>query len=86
MDYTYFSFFNEYLKNHKLRIGIIINHEKMQFELWLMGQNASIQKEYWEIFKDTNWNKDIKILLEQYPDDDVDRKINIANSVLHRVI
>lgn len=58
----------------------------MQFELWLMGQNASIQKEYWEIFKDTNWNKDIKILLEQYPDDDVDRKINIANSVLHRVI
>ena len=34
----------------------------MQFELWLMGQNASIQKEYWEIFKDTNWNKDIKIM------------------------
>lgn len=62
LDYTYFSFFNEYLRNHKLRFGIVLNHEKMQFELWLMGQNASIQKEYWEIFKDTDWNQDIKIM------------------------
>lgn len=56
LDYTYFPFFNEYLRNHKLRFGVVLNHEKMQFELWLMGQNADVQKRYWEILKNTEWN------------------------------
>lgn len=46
LDYTYFPFSNSYLKEHKLRFGIVLNHQKMQFELWLMGQNAMIQKHY----------------------------------------
>jgi len=58
LDYTYFSFFNDYLREHKLRFGIVLNHKKMQFELWLMGQNETLQKEYWDILKDTYWNKD----------------------------
>lgn len=62
LDYTYFPFFNEYLRNHKLRFGIVLNHEKMRIELWLMGQNAPVQKEYWEILKNTDWNKDIKVM------------------------
>ena len=57
LDYTYFSFFNDYLREHKLRFGIVLNHKKMQFELWLMGQNKTLQKEYWGILKDTSWNK-----------------------------
>lgn len=32
----------------------------MQFEIWLMGQNANVQKEYWEILKDSKWNIDRK--------------------------
>lgn len=60
LDYTYFPFSNDFLKQHKLRFGIVLNHEKMQFELWLLGQNASIQKTYWEVFKNTSWNKDIQ--------------------------
>lgn len=60
LDYTYFSFFNEWLRNHKLRFGIVLNHEKMQFELWLMGQNAAVQKKYWEILKRSEWNMDKK--------------------------
>ena len=37
-------FINEFLRERKLRFGIVLNHEKMKFELWLMGQNAGIQK------------------------------------------
>lgn len=62
LDYTYFPFFNEYLRNNKLRFGIVLNHKQMRFELWLMGQNASAQKEYWEILKETVWNKGIKMM------------------------
>lgn len=62
LDFTYFSFYNQYLRNHKLRFGIILNHKKMQIELWLMGQNASIQKTYWEILKNADWNKNRKAM------------------------
>ena len=58
LDYTYFPFFNNYLRAHKLRFGIVLNHQKICFELWLMGQNAQVQKEYWEVLKDTEWNKE----------------------------
>lgn len=59
LDYTYFSFFNDYLRDNGLRFGIVLNHVKMQIELWLMGRNAAVQTEYWEIFKDTKWNQDV---------------------------
>ena len=57
LDITYFSFFDTYLREHKLRFGIVLNHEKMRFEFWLMGQNAEIQKNYWNLLKSTKWNK-----------------------------
>lgn len=60
MDYTYFPFLNDYLRNKKLRFGIILNHKKMRFELWLMGQNAEIQNRYWEIVKATKWNQGVE--------------------------
>ncbi len=57
MDFTYFPFFNDYLRSKKLRFGIVLNHRKMRFELWLMGQNADVQHEYWNLLKTTEWNK-----------------------------
>ncbi len=65
LDYTYFPFFNEYLRQHKLRFGIVLNHLEMRFELWLMGQNASVQKTYWELLRDTDWNKNV-MTMPQY--------------------
>lgn len=59
LDYTYFPFFNEYLRDKKLRFGIVLNHCKMQIELWLMGQNALLQAEYWELLKNTKWNQGV---------------------------
>ncbi|SHN50166.1 DUF7000 family protein [Desulfovibrio litoralis] len=65
MDFSYFPFFNEFLRNEKLRFGIVLNHQKMRFELWLMGQNAQIQKKYWNLLKDTKWNKGV-LTMPQY--------------------
>lgn len=59
LDYTYFPFSNEYLRSQKLRFGIVLNHQEMQFELWLMGQNESLQKEYWNKLKDSKWNEGV---------------------------
>lgn len=58
LDYTYFSFFNTFLRDQKLRFEVVLNHRKMQIELWLMGQNANVQKKYWEILKKSKWNSD----------------------------
>lgn len=65
MDYTYFPFFDESLRNKELRFGIVLNHTEIRFELWLMGQNAKIQRKYWDILKATKWNKD-QILMPKY--------------------
>lgn len=57
MDYTYFSFFDKFLRDKELRFGIVLNHNKVRFELWLMGRNAEVQKKYWNILKATKWNE-----------------------------
>jgi hypothetical protein len=55
MDYTYFYFSNDYLKSKKLKLGIVLNHKKMRFEIWLLGNTKVIQKEYWVLLKSTKW-------------------------------
>lgn len=57
MDYTYFYYSNKFLKERKLKMGLVLNHSKMQFEVWLLGQTIPIQERYWEYFKNTKWNK-----------------------------
>ncbi len=58
MDYTYFYYTNDFLKNKKLKFGLVLNHLEMRFEVWLLGNTISIQKEYWNLLKATKWNKD----------------------------
>lgn len=65
MDYTYFYFFDDYLRSKKLRFGVVLNHREMRFELWLLGQNAELQAKYWELLKNTKWNKD-RTAMPQY--------------------
>ncbi len=57
MDYTYFYYSNDFLKKRKLKMGLILNHTKMQFEVWLLGQTIPIREKYWEYFKSTKWNE-----------------------------
>ncbi|MGG5373128.1 DUF7000 family protein [Enterococcus sp. AZ196] len=58
LDYTYFPFFDQQLRNDGLRFGIVLNHQDMRFELWLMAQNADLQIDYWNKLKHLKWNVD----------------------------
>jgi hypothetical protein len=33
MDYTYFYYSNDFLKRRKLKMGLVLNHPKVQFEV-----------------------------------------------------
>ena len=86
MDFTYFPFFDIFLKSKKLRFGIVLNHKEIRFELWLMGQNAKIQEEYWNLLKNTKWNKNqpsmpkysvLEIILVNKPDFDKSDELTV---------
>lgn len=77
MDFTYFPFVDDSLRKKKLRFGIVLNYRKLQFELWLMGQNSEVQMYYWRLLQNAKWNKDrlvmppyavIEVVLVQNPD------------------
>ncbi len=57
MDYTYFYYTNDFLKSKKLKLGLVLNHLEMRFEIWLLGNTKPIQKSYWHLLKETKWNK-----------------------------
>ncbi|MFK7758139.1 MAG: hypothetical protein AB8B53_14515 [Flavobacteriales bacterium] len=57
MDYTYFYYSNDFLKSRKLKLGLVLNHLEMKFEIWLLGSTIPNQKKYWELTKTTRWNK-----------------------------
>jgi len=56
-DFSYFSLTTEELKKQKLKFVIVLNHKMMFFSICLSGQNKSIRKRYWQMFKDSDWNK-----------------------------
>lgn len=55
IDFTYFYLQNDYLKKHKLKLAIVLNHRQAHFELWLLGQTKDVQIGYWEKLKGTKW-------------------------------
>jgi hypothetical protein len=57
MDMTYFSFFPKSIKDKNLKIAIVFIHEAFRFEVWLAGINKQVQKNYWKLFKESDWNK-----------------------------
>lgn len=44
LDYTYFYFENDFLKERNLKLAIVLNHQKMCFEIWLIGTTKKVQK------------------------------------------
>lgn len=56
MDYSYISLTTQNLKKLKLKFVIIFNHRLMRFEICLSGQNKKIRRQYWELFKGSDWN------------------------------
>ena len=56
MDMTYFALFPGDLKKRKLKIAIVLIHDKMKLEIWLSGINKQIQTKYWNILKSRDLN------------------------------
>jgi hypothetical protein len=55
MDMTYFALFPASLRHRHLKIAIVFNYDAFRFEVWLSARNQKLQRQYWEIFKDTEW-------------------------------
>jgi len=55
MDMTYFAIFPPSLKRHNLKIAIVFNYEVFRFEAWLAGRSRKVQRQYWELFKNSQW-------------------------------
>ncbi|MCE0555897.1 hypothetical protein [Motilimonas sp. E26] len=55
IDFTYFYLQNDYLKKNKLKLALVLNHQKVCFEIWLLGQTKDVQKGYWEKLKGVQW-------------------------------
>ena len=57
MDMTYFALFPPSLKHRNLKIAIVFNYDAFRFEAWLAGGNRNVQRQYWELFRDSQWAK-----------------------------
>ncbi len=57
MDMSYFSIIPSSLKERKLKIAVVFLHEACRFEVWLAGVNKGVQAEYWQMIKESGWNK-----------------------------
>ena len=57
MDMTYFALFPPSLKHRGLKIAIVFNYEAFRFEAWLAGTNRQVQRQYWELFRDSRWTE-----------------------------
>ncbi len=57
MDMTYFALFPAPLKRLDLKIAIVFNYEAFRFEAWLAARNRKVQRQYWEIFQNSEWVK-----------------------------
>jgi hypothetical protein len=43
------------LKRRNLKIAIVFNYDAFRFEAWLAGGNRKVQRQYWKLFKDSQW-------------------------------
>ena len=55
MDMTYFALFPPSLKHRDLKIAVVLNYDAFRFEAWLAGSNRNIQRQYWKLFKASQW-------------------------------
>lgn len=55
IDFTYFYLQDEFLKQRKLKLAIVLNHKHANFELWLLGQTKNVQVDYWQRLRALEW-------------------------------
>ncbi len=57
MDMTYFSCIPPWLEPRGLKIAVVFLHEQFRFEVWLSGVNRQVQADYWQVIRQSNWEK-----------------------------
>jgi len=57
MDMTYFAFIPPSLKERNLKPAIVFVYDTFRFEVWLAAANKQVQSKYWEMIKESGWNK-----------------------------
>ena len=55
MDMTYFALFPPSLKRRDLKVAIVFNYSAFRFEAWLAARNRKVQRQYWELFRESHW-------------------------------
>ena len=55
MDMTYFAIFPPLLKDRDLKIAIVFKYDAFSFEAWLAGRNRKVNRQYWELLRDSQW-------------------------------
>jgi len=58
LDYTYFYYSNPALRSRKLKLGFVLDHLEMRFQIWLLGNTKPVQLQYWERLSNSKWNRD----------------------------
>jgi hypothetical protein len=57
MDMSYFAFTPDSLKALGLKVAIVFVYETFRFEVWLAANNKKIQEQYWNIVRESGWDK-----------------------------
>lgn len=73
--FSYFSLTTTELEKLKLKFVLILNHEQMILSICLSGQNKDVRKKYWQIFKNSDWNK-------YHIVESIDNNLEIINHVI----
>ncbi len=55
MDMTYFALFPPALKRRGLKVAIVFNYHAFAFEAWLAARNRKLQRQYWDLFRNSPW-------------------------------
>ena len=53
---TYFALFPPSLKRRDLKVAIVFNYAAFRFEAWLGARNRKVQRQHWELFRNSQWN------------------------------
>jgi len=57
MDMSYFAFTPDSLKALGLKVAIVFVFETFRFEVWLAANNKKTQEKYWNIIRESGWDK-----------------------------
>ena len=76
MDMSYFPITPTPFKSLQLKFGLVYNHEKNSFEIWLLGRNKKVQRKYWELLKNQGL---VKYEISKTPQDSVIDHVLVEN-------